>query len=377
MANFSGKWHSTFGPMSLRHRGLQVRGSYVRLGVECFLEGRVDKGKLHFTYQEPGEQGRGYFELTRGGRAFSGAYQPVGATGWYPWSGERVGFDGLWDSSFGLLRLIEEDDAVLGYYEIGGRSTIRGRRQGDRLTFRYREPDASGEGRFALTHDGMRFEGRWRPKGEKSWRPWEASRVIPQPNLTWLVVFEVPWQRYLVDREYAFGAMLREFFARLPHVRVRHRFFINEAGLRRCFRDLLYLAEPAVVVVASHALPEGIRAGDETISLEMFEEPLRQARNVRLLHFSACLLLREQATLARLQTLCRAAGVAISGYATSVNWAASAVIEFLFLELVLGQGLSPAEAADQLLRLIPIAGDKATPGTAFRPAGFRIVLPDN
>src|SRR5262249_27838079 len=70
-----------------------------------------------------------------------------------------------------------------------------------------------------------------------------------------------------------------------------------------------------------------------------------------------------------------ASGTAVSGYTTSVNWAASAIIEFTFLEMVLGQGRPPAEAAAQLLKLLPFAGEEGVEEGAFPAAGFCIVTP--
>jgi hypothetical protein len=378
VTDFSGQWQTTFGPMTLEQRGRRVRGVYLCLNAECPVEGEVAGDRLTFTYQEPTVRGEGWFEVTRHGRAFAGQYRPEGTENWDLWEGERVGFDGLWNSSFGLLRLIEEDDGkVRGFYEAAGRSQVRGKVRGNRLTFTYREANVSGRGRFELAEDGLSFQGEWKPRDAEQWSPWAGVRLRPQSDRVWLVVFEAPWQRFLAEQEYSFGVMLREFFARLPHVEVRHRFFTNEAGLRRCCRDLLYLAEPAVVVVASHALPEGIKVDGQTIGLEALEEALQLSGSVRLLHFSACLLLQDPASIERLRTFSRESGVAVSGYATSVNWAASAVIEFMFLELVLAHGLSPAEAAGQLTKLLPFAGDEPVPGApALNPAGFRIVTPD-
>ena len=66
-------------------------------------------------------------------------------------------------------------------------------------------------------------------------------------------------------------------------------------------------------------------------------------------------------------------GMAISGYSTSVNWAASAILEFTYLEMILGSGMTPQQAAEQVQLLLPFAGDSEVPGGAFAPAGFRIV----
>jgi hypothetical protein len=375
MSTFSGKWLTTFGPMELSQDGASVRGEYHYMSATCSLEGEVSHGRLVFTYQEPEVQGEGWFELSRGGNVFTGRFRPAGEDRWLPWEGERVGFDGLWNSSFGPLRLIEEGDQVRGFYTVGGGATLEGRRKGDRLAFRYREPKARGRGAFELAADGLSFQGEWRARGGDCWRPWWGLRVRPQPNLTWLVVIEAPWQRFLAEQEYAFGNMLREFFARLSGVQVRHRFFANEPGLRKCLRDLLYIAEPIVLVLATHAGPEGVHVDGQTINVPTLVEALGPVGNLRLLHFSACSLMKDPAVVELFQSFSNVSCTAVSGYTTRVNWAASAIIEFTFLEMILGQGRPPAEAAAQLLKLLPFAGEEGVAEGAFPAAGFRIVTP--
>jgi hypothetical protein len=188
---------------------------------------------------------------------------------------------------------------------------------------------------------------------------------------------EAPWQRFLSDREYAFGNMLREFFARLANVRVRHRFFGNEAGLLKQCRDLMYLAEPVVLVLASHGLPQGVTVDGKTVEVRAVMESLRQAADLRLVHFSACLIMEDPAVVASLRTLSRQARLPLSGYATSVDWAASAIIEFTYLEMILAKGMTPAAAAEQVYRLLPFAGESEVPGGAYAPAGFRLILPED
>ena len=373
---FSGKWLTTFGPMELSQDGAIVRGEYRYMSAACSLEGEVSHGRLVFTYQEPEVHGEGWFELTRGGKAFTGRFHPSGEDRWQPWEGERVGFDGLWNSSFGPLRLIEEGDQVRGFYTAGVGATLEGRRKGDRLAFRYREPKARGRGAFELAADGLSFQGEWQARGDGRSRPWWGIRVRPQPNLTWLVVIEAPWQRFLAEQEYAFGNMLREFFARHSEVQVRHRFFTNEPGLLNCLRDLLYIAEPIVLVLATHAGPEGVHVDGQTISVPTLVETLGLAGNLRLLHFSACSMMKDPAVVELFQSFSNASSTVVSGYTSSVNWAASAIIEFTYLELVLSQGCPPAEAAGQLMKLLPFAGNEGVPDGAFPAAGFRIVTPE-
>src|SRR5262249_30617590 len=104
-------------------------------------------------------------------------------------------------------------------------------------------------------------------------------------------------------------------------------------------------------------------------------EALRYAPHLRLLHFSACLMMQDEAVVGRLAELSRQARLPVSGYATSVDLAASAIIEVAYLELVLCRGLSAAAAAEQVRMLLPFAGDQEMPGAVFRPAGLRLVTP--
>jgi hypothetical protein len=376
MHDYTGRWLTTFGPMELTQSGSQVRGHYLTPDEsECPVQGEVRDGRLEFTYQEPHASGEGYFNMSADGSSFSGWWHPNGSSQWGMWVGGRVGFGGLWDSSFGLMRLAEEGDRVHGFYEMTGVAAIDGRRSGDQLKFTYREPKAGGEGWWELAPDGLAFHGEWRPEGAAEWQPWQGRRILPQAGMSWLVVLETPWQRYLMDKEYSFGDMLGQYFARAPQVQVRHRFFNNEAGLKRCCRELMYLPDPVVLVVATHALPEGINAGDELVNVNAITESLRFTGDLKLLHFSACLVMQDPAVVGRLQEFSRSSRAAVSGYATSVDWAASAIIEFAYLEMILVKGLTPAEAADQVLQLLPFAGDEALEGSPFPPAGFRAVLP--
>lgn len=367
---FAGRWFTSFGPMNLTQQGDSVQGTYVYNGQECVIQGRVVEGRLQFTYQEPAVGGEGWFALLRPGR-FEGQWRQEGQERWLPWIGER-GFDGIWDSSFGLLRLAQDGDRVFGTYEGLGSSTIEGQVSGDQLTFRYQEPQAGGEGQFILAPHGMTFDGQWRPDGAPAWQPWQGRRLGPTPGQIWLVVIEAHWQRHLMDKEYSFGNMLREFFARVPGVQFSHRFFNNEAGLRQWCRDLRYIPDPVVVVLAAHGTAAGLGVHGQTIAPQALSESLQHADNVKLLHFSSCLTMQDGPLT---QELRRTLPFPFSGYTTSVDWAASAIAEFTYLDMILARGMSPADAAAQLPRLLSFAGDQGFDGSAFPAAGFRIVVP--
>ena len=48
----------------------------------------------------------------------------------------------------------------------------------------------------------------------------------------------------------------------------------------------------------------------------------------------------------------------------------SAFTEFIYLDMILEKGLSPAAAAEQLVSLVRFAGAEEIPGSPYRPAGF-------
>jgi hypothetical protein len=367
MTDYTGRWFTTFGAMELKQEGQNINGTYGRAGS---LRGTVADGTLTFHYAEPGEAGQGTFSLLRHGK-FAGKYMPDGAFQSQSWEGLR-GFDGIWDSSFGRLRIIQNENGAVGFYEGVGAATLEGSMQDGRLVFRYQEPRAQGEGWFELGQDGMSFGGQWRAEGVQHWQQWTGRRILPTPGLTWLVVLEAHWQRSLADNEYAFGHMLREFFARLENVKVRQRFFHDEASLRHWCRELLYLAEPAILVIASHGTPEGLSVHGKTINTSDVTQCLEYADNLRLLHFSSCLLMQDGAAA---RPFLEQGSFPISGYTTSVDWGGSALIEFIYLDMILGKRMTPEQAAAELPQLVRFAGDKTAPDSPYPAAGFRFFMP--
>lgn len=375
MSDFNGRWFTTFGPMELTQDGNRVQGFYQFKENSCPIEGSIREGRLQFSYREPTAEGEGWFELVRHGK-FAGQWRPKDNPTWSSWTGQR-GFEGIWETSFGLMRLVQEPERVVGFYEGSGPSRVEGRLENNRLTFRYHEPLAQGEGYFELAPDTTSFQGQWRADGAAQWAPWQGRRLVPAPGLLWLVVIEAHWQRSYLDKEYAFGHMLREFFARLPHVNVRQRFFEDEAGLERWCRELMYLPEPVAVVFASHGTPGGLAVHGKPIDTGWLVESLRYADSILLLHFSSCFMMQDGKPSEMAGALQEAVRVPISGYDRSVDWAASALIEFHYLDMVLGRGYSPADAAKEVIRLIGYAGDDGLPDSPYPAAGFRILLPNS
>lgn len=383
---FEGRWETTYGPMTLAQDVNRVSGHYVFNEAHCTIEGTVEKGRFLFTYREPSNSGEGWFVLSADGKSFAGQWREQASEAWSPWTGQRAnhaaqGFDGLWDSRYGRIRLVAEDDQhVRGSYASGcgawSEGTLEGTLVGRRLSFRYIEAKAKGEGWFEFAPDGSTFKGKWRADGSDAWSAWDGARVAPVPGRKWLVVIEANWEQRLGKREYSFGAMLKAFFQRSPNVRVQHRFFRDEPDVRFWLSEVAYLAEPVLVVLSSHGQPDGIPAGGTTLGPQVFAEALRCAPNVELLHFASCLTLGESFGRDLLDRLPQGISFPVSGYSKSVDWGASAILEFLYYDLILARDLAPDEAARQLPALVSFAGDRDVPGAPFTSIGFRFLSPE-
>src|SRR5258705_7603009 len=123
--------------------------------------------------------------------------------------------------------------------------------------------------------------------------------------------------------------MLRTFFARVPNVAVRHRFFASEAAFRRWMAELPYIAEPVILHISSHGTHDGIICGGKTIDGKTISECLKDVGdNLKLLHFGACLIAGGDIPRQIHAALGPDATFPISGYANSADWGGSAVIDF-------------------------------------------------
>lgn len=348
--------------MTLIQDGDRVRGTYGREGTEHPIEGTVTADEFSFRYTEAQEAGSGRFSLRRHG-FFAGEYLADGSDRALPWQGWRD-CDGLWDTHLGRLRFVQEAAGrVFGFAEYDAAARLEGRLDERRLTFTLESGTFTGRGTLDLDATGYALAGEWLEAGQPS-RALAGQRLLPRPGLMWLVVAEAHWQRALDDNDFAFGHMLKELFARLPRVQVRHRFYQDEASLLHWCRQLLFLPEPAVLVLAGHGEPGGLTVNGRIIPLARILDGLRFADGLQLLHFSSCLVGQDS------ERALIAAPFPISGYKTSVDWAQSALTEFIYFDMILEKGLSPATAAEQLVSLVRFAGSEEIAGSPYRPAGF-------
>lgn len=374
-ATFSGAWATTYGDMTLAESSAAVRGTYVMGREVCAIEGRREGDSLVFTYTEPDAAGEGVFTLAADGKSFAGRWRARGESAWNPWKGERPaaaaepGFAGLWDTRFGRLRLRQDGARVAGLYSYGA-GTLEGTVEGGVLRFRYKDSGA-GEGEFRLAEGGRALAGRWQAKDEPGWKEWTGARVEPVSGRRWLYVVESRWEESVAEREYSYGEMLKVFFTRAPQVQVRQRFFHDRAGLVKWLREAAFLAEPVVVYVSSHGSPEGVSSDDGPIGAEPIASALEGADNVELLHFGACEVMK--GTVAA-ELHARGARFPVSGFTEAVDWAASAITDFMYLDLILSRDFAPARAARSTGLLVPFATRKVK-DAPFGEIGFRLAEP--
>ena len=285
-----------------------------------------------------------------------------------------AGFAGTWESTYGVLRLVQEGARVRGRYSYGNGSTVEGAVEGGVLRGTYEEPGGvRGRLVFALDDGGGSFRGRWRPEPERALElddedahDWSGTRVVPVPGRTWLVILEAHWEGSLGEHEYSYGAMLREFFERVPSVEVRHRFVHDRADLARFCGELAALVEPVVLYVSSHGTEEGVVLGDGVASGAVLGAALRDAGELKRLHHGACAVMRGDAPRAIRAAAAPHAPFPISGFKVPVDWAGSAIVDFAYLALVLEQGMAPAEAVAKTRAMLSAA---RAPGPDAGPFG--------
>lgn len=391
-ANFAGTWETTYGLMQLEQKADAVTGFYGPPEQRNAITGTVKDGKLTFTYVEPNAIGEGSFELAPDGKSFAGKWrQNRFGPDWHSWQGKRAvkpaetekDFAGLWATRFGKMRLRQTGGTVHGVYAFAGGSTVKGTldpKDKKTVRFTYTEPTGeTGEGAFTLSDDAKSFTGSWKDDAGNGGKDWTGARIPREPGKTWLVVLEAPWEGGLADAEYSFGDMLRAFFSRTPQVKVRHRFFHDEADLRRWCAELAYLAEPVVLHISSHGTEKGITVGRDVINGKTLADCLKHAGDIKLLHLGTCLAMDGSLP----KDLCTALAPAghhfpVSGYSKVADWGGSAVVDFTYLELIFSRGQTPSEAVKQVREMVSFAGDRAGSGNAasIAPSGLVIYEPD-
>jgi len=240
---FAGIWSTDFGLLVLDQSGTRVLGTY---GWGNTLRGEVRGDRLEFRYTEESDAGRGWFEVVGEGGTLRGEWAADGDEGeGASWEAVLIAprpalsaCTGWFDSAWGTLVLRDTSDGIQGSYSLVPGSEIRGTGGDDRLVFTYREGAATGEGWLEPTANGEGFSGEWSGHDEETWHPWQGRRILPEPGVKYLVVIEAPWNEAPTDPDYAFGDMLKAYFARYPEVRLRHVIMNDRVDLLRALATL-------------------------------------------------------------------------------------------------------------------------------------------
>jgi len=272
-------------------------------------------------------------------------------------------FSGTWETTYGTLFLQQKNSHVTGYYTYDGYSTVEGDVEADgRLLFTYSEPSASGEGWFELSGDSMSITGLWRPEGAEQWAVWEGYRAgTGAAPSNWLVILESEWQTSLSEEEYSFGEMLNAWFARIPGVRVRHRFVHDVDDLASFCLESSGLPGKVYLVIASHGSASGVELASGTVSSKEFIDAIEPCRNIEMIHFSCCDIMsgRMPETIIASRTDWPDDFI-VSGYTRSVDWGASGVLEIFYFNQMLENGYSPSDAARSVIDDMEFAGESST-----------------
>ncbi len=264
-----------------------------------------------------------------------------------------VTFEGVFATNLGRLRIIEKSKTE----NVG---VISGGASGPLVDLK-------------LSNNGMNITGFYRVKGEES-KPFFGTRLVPLPGKVWLMVMEARWETSLEDREYAFGDILKAFFDRTPNVEVRRRPFSDARSLKRWLEEITFIPEPVVVTIAAHGEKEGLWVDGANIPASVVADGLKYAASLKALHFSSCLVMKGKFGQEIFKQL-SANGIKapVSGYKNSIDWAASALFEMNYFDLILSRGMGAAEASKTALVMFPVVGDRQLKDVPVAPGGFSVI----
>lgn len=272
-------------------------------------------------------------------------------------------FEGVWKTSFGILRLSRDGARLRGSYTYASGSSIDGEESGRIFRAKYTEPTgAKGLAVFQLSEDGDSFEGVWNTDPEaplelntKNAKKWSGARAVPSNDGEWLIILEAHWESSLADHEFSYGAMLRAFFERLPNVKVRHRFMHDKADFLRFCKELGEITDPVVLYISSHGTEAGAQVGGDVLDGKMIGEAVRDFTNIKLLHFGSCSMLGGKLGARVREAAAPNTNFAISGFKVPVDWAGSAIVDFTYLDLIFEHKMSPADAVAKVRETITFA----------------------
>lgn len=199
--------------------------------------------------------------------------------------------------------------------------------------------------------------------------------LFNKPDI-YVVVLEHNWEETLADRQYSEGEMLKSFLAGMKHVEVRHRFFTDAKSLRKWCGEVHLIPGPVVLVFADHGSPAGLHSDENEIGPRAIAEGLAKAKNLKMIHFSACSVFKGDFPLRLIREMGEEHAVPITGYTTDVDWSLSSLVDFMLIHLAAGERRPPFQAYYQTKQMMPIADTKYIPGMGHPPLGLFIVMPE-
>src|SRR5579863_3955609 len=91
----------------------------------------------------------------------------------------EAAFDGEWRTSFGTVKLKQTGTSVAGTYGNAGEFTLTGTVEGRKLTFEYKEGQATGDAHWTLDESGNAFRGGFKIRNGQAGN-WEGWRPDPE-----------------------------------------------------------------------------------------------------------------------------------------------------------------------------------------------------
>jgi hypothetical protein len=282
-------------------------------------------------------------------------------------------YEGLFETPGGRVRLWDDDGELRGIYaEDDTYGQIEGRASDGRIALEWYGQDTRGEGWIALGESGETFEGAWRVQGDADWAEWRGKRLMSNEDLRWLVVLEGDWEQELDAPDYAFGEMLEAYFRSNPYVAVRHRRFDGRTSLESLLRQAAFLPEPVCLVIAAHGEAGRLKLGTDRVEPRWLAERLVDVPNAIGVHLASCESMTGD-TPRELVAALSPRGVVVSGYAESVDWLGAALIDLLYLDLVLNRDFAIDRVEDAIRALMPFAETNAVAlHDPVGAAGFRV-----
>lgn len=391
-SGFAGKWVTEDGDLLLEVDGDRVSG-LLASDPPGTVVGHVTGTRMRMQVMVgPDPVFRAEVVLAEDGQSFSGRWRfadgrpasPDGADAAY--TGKRPGgavFTGTWITTFGQMHIVQDGVKVKGTYALGGTSFVEGTADGNVLRFRYAEPgEVTGRGEFRLADDGASFTGRWREDGlgegaldstDAAWMGLRRTDAAAAGGDQWLVILEPHWESSLRDSEFSFGAMLREYYRRIPRLQVRHRRIHDKADFDRVGKEVASLGGEVILYVASHGTEAGAALADGPIDAQMMIRLLAGVQNVRLVHFGSCLVASGTVPEEILRGLPPERRVPISGFTRTADWGGSAIVDFAYLDNLIERQLPPAGAVAATRASVLFASDSA-PGPV-PPMDLRVLMP--